>query len=101
MRLFLHTIFIVLLTVVAVQAYNGDQDRRCETEAANHFPKDEVAMQVAFFQCMAKYWRTLSNNNHCPHTKVSCLCYNGCVKDRSDWIPDVGGWCTDACGQSR
>ncbi|KAE8215454.1 hypothetical protein CF327_g1291 [Tilletia walkeri] len=68
---------------------------------------DQPGGPAAFYKCLHGHWEDLSNNANCPHPKVGCHCYNGCVKEmwkseadyiNYDGIPgDVGGMCRAWC----
>ncbi|KAL9934383.1 hypothetical protein V8E36_006839 [Tilletia maclaganii] len=98
MRFLVVTLFVTLLSAVSVQAGDGGVDEYCRQQAEMRCSKDHgVAADNTFNACRAAYWKRLTTNEKCPHSDVGCLCYNGCVQERSGTVPDVGGWCTTAC----
>ncbi|KAL9934323.1 hypothetical protein V8E36_006779 [Tilletia maclaganii] len=90
----------LLVTIMCALGVQAAKD--CGNWAAHHCPnnqdpKNAEALTTLGFICLRGYWETLTNNDKCPHPRAGCLCYNGCVKDRSSGGGDVGGFCTAAC----
>ncbi|KAL9934422.1 hypothetical protein V8E36_006878 [Tilletia maclaganii] len=91
-------LFTALLSAACAHGQTSPQAESCAREASSLCKADTgPAYQRAWIHCMAPTWKTLTTNNKCPHSDVGCLCYSGCVKERSEIIADVGGWCTVAC----
>ncbi|KAL9934432.1 hypothetical protein V8E36_006888 [Tilletia maclaganii] len=80
-------LFITIVSALGVQALDSRQDSKC---------LDQAAMKCPTYTD-PEFWKTLTTSDQCPHPKVRCDCYNGCVKDRWRDERDVGGWCTEAC----
>ncbi|KAL9940545.1 hypothetical protein V8E36_000033 [Tilletia maclaganii] len=94
-------LFITLLYAANVHAYNTHQDQQCGRTAKKICQTGTgTAYESTFYGCLSEYWVRITNDQQCPHPRVGCLCYNGCVKDRSGSERDVGGWCTVACRKS-
>ncbi|KAL9934417.1 hypothetical protein V8E36_006873 [Tilletia maclaganii] len=94
-------LFITLFYAANVHAYDTSQNQQCDEAAIGECQTGTgQAYDITLYKCLSKFWVGLTNNDKCPHTGLDCLCYNGCVKDRSGSVRDVGGWCTVACRQS-
>ncbi|KAL9934420.1 hypothetical protein V8E36_006876 [Tilletia maclaganii] len=98
MRFLLLALFVTLLSAVSVQAGGGGTDVFCRQQAEMRCSTDRsIAARNTFNACRAAVWQRLNTNKQCPHSQGDCLCYNGCVQERSGTVPDVGSWCTTAC----
>ncbi|KAL9934362.1 hypothetical protein V8E36_006818 [Tilletia maclaganii] len=95
-------LFITIVSALGVQALDSGQDSKCLDQAAMKCPtytdpQNANAYHIWHMKCIREFWKTLTTSDQCPHPKVRCDCYNGCVKDRWRDERDVGGWCTEAC----
>ncbi|KAL9934306.1 hypothetical protein V8E36_006762 [Tilletia maclaganii] len=87
-----------LFAAASVHAYDDGEAKYCDQTAQDLCNADNgQAYDIQNNKCLAIFWKSLTRNKSCPHPTVNCLCYNGCVTDRSGFITDVGGWCTAAC----
>ncbi|KAL9934409.1 hypothetical protein V8E36_006865 [Tilletia maclaganii] len=99
-------LFITLECAVHVYAFDAFQDQDCSNTALDHCDSDSTKRytqpyDIAYYRCMSGFWRSHSTSNDCPHSKVGCNCYNGCVADRHDWAHDVGTYCVNACDMAN
>ncbi|KAL9934385.1 hypothetical protein V8E36_006841 [Tilletia maclaganii] len=84
---------------------NMQRDDKC-VDAADDYcggPGHEgsQAWQIEYARCMSDYWRSLHTDGNCPHPKIGCHCYQGCVQDRYYDTKDVGKYCVDTCTQAN
>ncbi|KAL9934410.1 hypothetical protein V8E36_006866 [Tilletia maclaganii] len=94
-------LFASLILAAGVRSYNSKRDDYCKQMAAGVCHRGSgTGYEITYSQCMAQYWKRITTNKNCPHPKVNCFCYNGCVSDRSGIVPDVGEWCTAECRRS-
>ncbi|KAL9934249.1 hypothetical protein V8E36_006705 [Tilletia maclaganii] len=102
MQLHAKAVLIALLSAVRIHAYNSERHDQCVGVADKHCGGTKEyehtrAWRVEYLRCISSYWRSLPTDGKCPHPKLGCHCYQGCVKDRSPKHQDVGGYCVDAC----
>ncbi|KAL9934331.1 hypothetical protein V8E36_006787 [Tilletia maclaganii] len=90
---------------VRVHAYNKVRDDRCVDAADQHCGgtgyEDTLPWKVEYARCISPYWRSLLTDGKCPHPKIGCHCYQGCVQDRYTQVKDVGKFCVDTCTQAN
>ncbi|KAL9934350.1 hypothetical protein V8E36_006806 [Tilletia maclaganii] len=102
MRPFPFAVLLALLSAVHIDAFNWERDDWCVKVADAHCGntkehEDTQGWKIEYKRCLSSYWRSLPTDGNCPHRKIGCHCYQGCVKDRSPDNPDVGGYCVEAC----
>ncbi|KAL9934351.1 hypothetical protein V8E36_006807 [Tilletia maclaganii] len=87
---------------ILFEIQNAAQDKYC-SDAADFFCGGEEKYRttegwaILYYWCMSAYWRSIASSDKCPHPKVGCKCYRGCVADRWERDQDVGAECVEAC----